>query len=211
MIPAGIGPSTFPRCAEELVGERARARACSFCRERAVSGYQEIRAVSPGANSNLLWDCQNCFPSSSPMTGLSLNCEEIVNTSPCAQRTERPNWNIRVWSRKRFIVGPLRRQAAHVLKSLEFLPGFRQSTFKSQVRERSCRVCDQLCTVLCLADEVAGRCHRGEHYESLGARRRGGMCSWSSNQVVSIFYLLKRVGGFTSAKQLRKSTSNTIS
>ena len=37
------------------------------------------------------------------------------------------------------------------------------------------------------------------------------MCSWQSNQVVSNFYLLERVGGFTSAKQLRKSTSNTIS
>ena len=91
MIHAGIGPSTFPRCAEEPVAERARARACSFCRERAVSGYQEIRAVSPGANSNLLLDCQNCFRPSSPMPGLSLNCEEIVNTSLCAQHTERPN------------------------------------------------------------------------------------------------------------------------
>ena len=177
-----------------------------------MSGYQKIKAVSPGANSNLLWDCQNCFPPSSPTPGLSLNCEEIVNTSSCAQHTERPNWNIRVWSRKRCIVGPLRRQVAYALKSLKFLQRFWQSTFKSQMRERSCRVCDQLCTVLCLADgEVAGWCHRGEHYQSLGSRRPEGMCSWSSNQVVNIFDLLERVGGFTSAKQLRKSTSNTIS
>ena len=100
---------------------------------------------------------------------------------------------------------------APALKSHDFLQGFWQSTFKSQVRERSCRVCDQLCTGLCLADEVAGWCHRGEHYQSLGSRKPRGMCSWSSNQVVSIFDLLERVGGFTSAKQLRKSASNTIS
>ena len=54
MVHAGFSPSAFPKCAEGVVGERARAGACSSCRERTVSGYQETRAICPRANSNLL-------------------------------------------------------------------------------------------------------------------------------------------------------------
>ena len=98
---------------------------------------------------------------------------------------------------------------AHSLKSPRLPEVFGKAFLKGKWRGVGvARYMISLCTILWLADgEAAGWCHSGSDYESLGSRRPGAMCLWSSSSS-SIWWW----GGrwFTSAKELRKFASNTI-
>ena len=55
------------------------------------------------------------------------------------------SWNVGVWSRERFIAGLCKETRwPHALKGLKLLNDFWQSIFKRAVRERGCRVGDEL-------------------------------------------------------------------
>ena len=75
--------------------------------------------------------------------------------------------------------GPSRTQVIRALKSSEIPGGFQPSIFKNHVGWGcGCRICDQL-EHSSLIGWWWG--HRGLLYQSLGSRRPGIVCSWSSN------------------------------
>ena len=98
--------------------------------------------------------------------------------------------------------GPARRQEPQALKSLKLPQGFRQSLFKSQLMGwgRGHRTRDLLVHGSPTAD---GR----EQAASQGLTLSGGL-GLCAPQVVNTFHW--GVGGFTSAKQLRKCASDTV-
>ena len=80
--------------------------------------------------------------------------------------TMRPNWNIEVWSRERFIAGPCKQMGAHALKALNSPKGFNKAFFKATcgAEHRASWVAGSvisLCTVLWLGDgEITWWCYR---------------------------------------------------
>ena len=67
-----------------------------------------------------------------------------MHTSSCARRTVRPNQNIGVWSRERFIAGPSKENQWFVLKKPKFFNGFRGGVFIGKIWSKACRTCDFL-------------------------------------------------------------------
>ena len=54
------------------------------------------------------------------------------------------NWNVRVWSRERFIAGPRKEKGQLVLKKLELSNDFQGELFIGKVWGEGCRVCNFL-------------------------------------------------------------------
>jgi len=92
------------------------------------------------------------------------------------------SWNVGVWSRDRFIAGVCKETRwPHALKGLKLLNDFWQSIFKRVVRERGCRVGDELVHSSLMGWWWDSRwCHRGELDQSSGSRRPGALCLWPS-------------------------------
>ena len=66
----------------------------------------------------------------------------VWNPSLSARCAEIKHWNLRVWSRERFMTGPSKENGSLVFKRLELPDGFLETVFIGKVWGEVCRVCD---------------------------------------------------------------------
>ena len=132
-----------------------------------------------------------------------------VSTSSCALGTVRPNKlkPREFGAEKDLLQGNARRWAAHAFKNPELPEGFQQSIFKSQVLEWCCRVCNQLVHNSLIGWWWGNRAvSQGFTWSVLGLQEAWGYVLTVIKQLTSSVWW----GVFTSAKQLRKCASNTV-
>ena len=108
-----------------------------------------------------------------------------LKASWCAWHSEAKWTKKSVWSRRRFIVGPYKETGGSCQKKCELPEECHQSILKGQVRWRGWVVVTgymiSSCTILWLVDSEGKAGVAGVNIQSLGSKRSGAICSWSSS------------------------------
>ena len=83
------------------------------------------------------------FDPAIPLLGvITKELKVLQNTSSCEWCIVRPNQNVGVWIRERFITRPDKENRWLMLKNLEVLDGFQGEIFIGKIWNEGCMVCD---------------------------------------------------------------------